>query len=572
MVKLTAAATKSIPRIIIFALTLIYGFAGLFFRDPWKNEDAIGFGGMWTLFRGNSIDWVVPHLAGRDISLGAPLPYWMGATLINLFGSWIGAANAARLYSAICFFAAALAIWYTTYLLGRRREVQPMVLAVGGQPDLKSYGMTLADGALLIFLACVGLAQRAHETTPMMAQLMGISIVLYGTVRGLDKPWQGGLWTGLGIAIVALSSNLTLSLIIVTSTIIAVIASNAKLRFRWTLTSTVLGLIGFAIWPIVWYLADLPVQWRHIAEEGWRNMPEMRTTPSIDSLSFLSVNFWAYAWPVWPLAMMSLAHWGRTKEAGAWRAPHLAIPLSLFIGSLIYILFRLGANEHDLMILIPSLSIIAAFSLPVLKRSVISFIDWFAMFSFTLIALAIWIIWLAKVTGYPESTATNVARLLPGFESQFNVLGFIVALAITGLWLAVVRWRTSRAPKEIWRCLIISASGTTLMWVLLMTLWLPTINFAKTYRHVSARLVQVIPSGGGCINTSNLGFAQLASFQYFSKLNFRDDPNCPWMLTHSQSEAKAYAQLNNKKLTLLWEDRRAADRDERLRLYEVIPE
>jgi len=405
-----------------------------------------------------------------------------------------------------------------------------------------------------------------------MAQLMGISIVLYGTVRGLDKPWQGGLWTGLGIAIVALSSNLTLSLIIVTSTIIAVIASNAKLRFRWTLTSTVLGLIGFAIWPIVWYLADLPAQWRHIAEEGWRNMPEMRATPSIESLSFLSVNFWAYAWPVWPLAIVSLAHWGRVKESGAWRAPHLAIPLSLFIGSLIYVLFRLEANEHDLMILIPSLAIIAAFSLPVLKRSVISFIDWFAMFSFTLIAIAIWIIWLAKVTGYPESTAANIARLLPGFESQFNVFGFIVALVITGLWLSVVRWRTSRAPKEIWRCLIISASGTTLMWVLLMTLWLPTINFAKTYRHVSARLVQVIPSGDGCINTSNLGFAQLASFEYFSKLNFRDDPNCPWMLTHSQSEAKAYARLNNKKLTLLWEDRRAADRDERLRLYEVIPE
>jgi 4-amino-4-deoxy-L-arabinose transferase-like glycosyltransferase len=496
----------------------------------------------------------------------------MGATLIEWFGPFIGAANAARLYAAICFFSAALAIWYATYLLGRRREVQPMALAVGGQPDMKSYGMTLADGALLIFLACVGLAQRAHETTPMMAQLMGISIVLYGTVRGLDKPWQGGLWTGLGIAIVALSSNLTLSLIIVTSTIIAVIASNAKLRFRWTLTSTVLGLMGFAIWPLVWYLSDLPPQWRHIAEEGWRNMPEMRATPSVESLGFLSVNFWAYAWPVWPLAIVSLAHWGRIKESGAWRAPHLAIPLSLFIGSLIYVLFRLEANEHDLMILIPSLSIIAAFSLPILKRSVISFIDWFAMFSFTLIALAIWIIWLAKVTGYPETTAANIARLLPGFESQFNALALVIALVITGVWLAVVRWRTSRAPKEIWRCLIISASGTTLMWVLLMTLWLPTINYAKTYRHVSARLAQVIPSGGGCINTSNLGFAQLASFEYFSKLNFRDDPNCPWMLTHSQSEAKAYAQLNNKKLSLLWEDRRAADRDERLRLYEVIPE
>ena len=432
--------------------------------------------------------------------------------------------------------------------------------------------MTLADGALLIFLACVGLAQRAHETTPMMAQLMGISIVLYGTVRGLDKPWQGGFWTGLGIAIVALSSNLTLSLIIVSATIIAVVASNAKLRFRWTLTSTVLGLIGFAIWPIIWHLTDLPTDLRHAAQEGWRNSPEMRAAPSIESLGFLSVNFWAYAWPVWPLAIISLAHWGRVKEAGAWRAPHLCIPLSLFIGSFIYVLFRLEANEHDLMILIPSLAIIAAFSLPVLKRSMISFIDWFAMFSFTIIAIAIWIIWLAKVTGYPESTAANLARLLPGFTFQFNFLALFVAIVITGAWLAVVRWRTSRAPKEIWRCLIISASGTTLMWVLLMTLWLPTINYAKTYRQVSARLTQVMPSGAGCINTSNIGDAQLASFSYFTKLSLRDDPNCPWMLTHNQSEAKAYAKLNNKKLTLLWEDRRAADRDERLRLYEVIPE
>ncbi|MBT8578916.1 hypothetical protein G6695_06660 [Polynucleobacter paneuropaeus] len=571
MVKLTAAATRSIPRIIIFALTLVYGFAGLFFRDPWKNEDAIGFGGMWTLFRGNTFDWIVPHLAGRELSLGAPFPYWLGGALIRLFGPWVGAANAARLYSAICFFATAVAIWYATYLLGRRPEVQPMAFAVGGQPDRKSYGMTLADGALLIFLACIGLAQNAHETTPMMAQLMGIGFILYGTVRGLDKPWQGGLWTGLGLMIVILSSNLTLSLIMVSSTIIAVLASNAKLRLRWTLTSTILGLIGFAIWPALWYGFNLSPELRHVAQVGWRNMPVMRSSISLDSIGFLGVNFWAYAWPVWPLAAISLAHWGTNKSAGAWRAPHLAIPLSLFIGSLIYVLFRVEANEHDLMILIPSLAIIGAFSLPILKRNLISFIDWFAMLSFTVIAIAIWVIWFAKVTGYPESTAANLARLLPGFQAQLNWLAFFIALAITGVWLAIVRWRTSRAPKEIWRCLIISASGTTLMWVLLMTLWLPTINYAKTYRYVAARLSQVISTNTGCVNTSSLGLSQLASFDYFTKLDLRDDPNCPWMLTHSQSEAQAFGSLNDKKLVLIWEDRRAADRDERLRLYEVSP-
>ena len=86
-----------------------------------------------------------------------------------------------------------------------------------------------------------------------------------------------------------------------------------------------------------------------------------------------------------------------------------------------------------------------------------------------------------------------------------------------------------------------------------------------------ARLVQVVPSGGGCVDTSNLGMAQLASFSYFTKLPLRDDPSCNLMLTHNSLEAKAYASLNKKKIELLWEDRRASDRDERLRLYQITP-
>ena len=573
MVKLTAAATAAIPRTIIFALTLVYGLAGLFQRDPWKNEDAIGFGVMWNMHHGNIQDWLIPHLSGRSLSLGAPLPYWLGTISMELFGQFIGLSNAARLYSAFCFFTAALAIWYATYLLGRRNEVQPMALALGGQPKSKNYGMTLADGALLIFLACVGLAQHAHETTPMMAQLMGISILLYGIVRGLDRPRQGGLWAGLGIAILLLSSNLILGILLILSTALCGTLCKIKLRIHWLFGSISLTCLGFVIWPLLWYFFNLNQDIRNSAIESWINWPTMQAIPSIHSLSFLSVNFWLYAWPVWPLAAISLLHWVRQKQSGLWRAPHLLIPLSLFLGGLLYTIFRSQANEHDLVILIPPLSILAAFSLPVLKRGLISFIDWLAMFSFTAIGLCIWIIWLAKITGFPESTANNVARYLPGFQGQFNWVTFIVAIIITGLWGSVVRWRTSRAPKEIWRCLIISASGTTLMWVLLMTLWLPTINYAKTYRFVAERLEKATPkNNNACIDTRNLGLAQLASFDYFTSLPLRDDPSCPLMLTHSQSEARVYADLNKKKVSLLWEDRRASDRDERLRLYQVSPE
>ncbi len=571
MVKLTAAATVSIPRIVIFALTIVYGLAGLFGRDPWKNEDSIGFGVMWTLHTGSWQDWLVPGLSGRDLSMGAPLPYWLGASLMDIFGSWIGDANAARLYSALCFFASAIAIWYATYLLGRRQEVQPMSFALGGQPNSRDYGMTLADGALLIFLACVGLAQRSHETTPMMAHLMGLSIILYGTVRGLDKPWQGGAWTGLGLVILGLSSNWALTVLIALAIGLAVLLCQVKLRFRWTLSSSVIAILGIGVWPFLWHLFHLSPELQESALQGWANTPPMHRYLAWGSLQFLSINFWAYAWPVWPLALVSLVHWGRNHDAGAWRAPHLCIPLGLLLAGFVYVLFRVDANEHDLIVLIPPMAILAAFSIPILRRSVISFIDWFAMLSFTLIAIAIWLIWFAKTTGYPAPIAANVARYIPGFEAQFSLLTLIIALIITALWLWVVQWRTSRAPKVIWRCLIISASGTTLMWVLLMTLWLPTINYAKTYRFVAERLVKSVPADVKCIDSSNLGHAQLASFIYFTKLPLADNPNCPYMLTHNASTASAFSALNDQKLKLLWEDRRAADRSERLRLYQVVP-
>ena len=84
------------------------------------------------------------------------------------------------------------------------------LIALGGQPEPRDYGRTLADSALMIFLACIGLATRAHETTPALAQLLGVTTLLYGLVRGLDKPIQGGFWTGIGLAVIALSASLWL--------------------------------------------------------------------------------------------------------------------------------------------------------------------------------------------------------------------------------------------------------------------------------------------------------------------------------------------------------------------------
>ena len=551
-------------------LTLIYALAGLFGRDPWKNDDALGIGVMWTMVKGSWIDWLLPHLAGREDIMGPPLPYWLGASSIWLFGDIIGPANAARLITALCFIGSAAAIWYATYLLGRRSEVQPMEFALGGQPNPREYGRTLADGALLIFLACIGLAQRAHEASPMLLELFGLSTVLYGVVRGLDKPWQGGLLTGLGLAIVSLSGMLWGAVFLGAAILIAFLICQTKIQWRWLLSAMGVLVLGLVIWPTLWKLSALPAGMIQKASYVWWGRDELQSRPSLAALHFFSVNFWLYAWPVWPLSAWGFYHWGR-KGLKSWTAPHLMIPAVIFLGELTFLLFIQDLSERYLITLIPPLAILAAFSIPFLKRSFISFIDWLAMISFTILAGFIWVIWFAKMTGFPKVTANNVARYIPGYVAKFSLTELIIALVVTGLWIAIVKWRVSRAPKEIWRCVVISASGTTLMWVLLMTLWLPTIDYAKTYRHVANRFAAAIPDKNECVDSSLLGDAQLASFIYFTNIKLADNPNCGLLLTHSSKEAKKSAIENRQILKLIWEDRRDSDRDERLKLYRVTP-
>ena len=303
----------------------------------------------------------------------------------------------------------------------------------------------------------------------------------------------------------------------------------------------------------------------------WWGNELIQSAPSHKSLGFLARNMPLYSWPIWPLALWSIWFWrkGANYPLGGIRNPNMALPLGLVIATLMYLVHQVDLTEQSLIITIPPLVIWACFSLPIIKRSVISFIDWLALLTFTLLGGFIWLMWFAMMTQLPAGLAKNVARQVPGFIPEFNWLAVAVAFIATGLWISVVRWRTSRAPKAIWRAVVISAAGTTLTWVLLMTLWLPTINYAKTYRAVAERLVKAIPSDYNCFNGNYLGDGQLASFIYFTNIKFKDDASCNLWLTHSAKEAKESAKINNQIFVLLWEDHRAGDRAERLRLYKV---
>ena len=79
-----------------------------------------------------------------------------------------------------------------------------------------------------------------------------------------------------------------------------------------------------------------------------------------------------------------------------------------------------------------------------------------------------------------------------------------MAVAATAAWLLLVAWRTRRHRAAIWKSLAVPAGGTVLGWVLLMTLWLPMLDYGRSYGpHIQA-LRQHIPADVRCMQT--LGF------------------------------------------------------------------
>ncbi|CAH2803345.1 MAG: Probable inner membrane transmembrane protein [uncultured Caballeronia sp.] len=558
VVRLTASATSVLPRWLLLAICITYASFGLFGRDPWKNEDAAGFGVMWTMANGDTRDWLLPNLVGKAPTADGPLMYWLGASAIRLLSPWIDASNTSRVVTGLLFCIACAFVWYSTYLLGRRDEAQPFKYAFGGEPEPRDYGRTLADGALLILLACFGLAERGHETTPQLAQFAGTAMLIYGLVRSLDKPIHGGLVWGAAIGVVGLSSSPVLVFALLLCTLAMTIIVKQVRALPLLIYGLPVAIVLIAAWvlPTLHFFPDDGQWW---LRQWWRNsFYSFAGTPS-SVFGYAIKNLPLFTWPAWPLAIWAFVSWG-----GLRRSPHVGVPLSI-IGPLLV----LQAHETNrlFMLLLPPLSVLATFALPTLKRGAINAIDWFAMLSFTIIGSLVWLVWTAGMIGFPAPMARNLARLVPGFHPEFKLISFVCAVAVTVCWFLLARWRLARHPKVLWRSVVLSSAGTTLMWVLLMTLWLPVVNYSRTYRDVAEQIAEHLPPDYTCISPVRLGDAQIATFAYFGGMHFAFDEDCDVILHQDRSDYGEPLSMSAFAWKLVWEGRRIADRDERFRLY-----
>lgn len=482
-------AAQRLPRIALLLFCAAYVLPGVFGRDPWKSADISAFGYMLGIANGQT-PWLAPTVGGLPAD-AALLPYWLGAVFIKLLGPWLGPALAARIPFALLLVAVLVLTWYACYHLARTEAAQPLPFAFGGEANPTDYARAIADGALLALVATLGLLQLGHETTPELAQLASVALFLYALAA---SPFRGRTPViAVVIALPALAASgapaIALTLGLVGGLICNASTYEPARHFvRWIVASTVFAVL----------LAT--------ALGAWAVRTEVSTLSLGGAWGLLRLLAW-FTWPAWPLALWTVWRW-RDHLSNR----HIAVPLGCAGVSLLACI-AMGSSERALMLGLPPLAVLAAFALPTLQRSTAAAIDWFSVCFFTAFAAAIWVVYASMQIGVPAQPAANIARLAPGYVPSFSVFALAFAGLGTLAWLWLVKWRTGRNRHPLWKSLVLPASGVALCWLLAMTLLLPPLDQARSYRSLVQRVSKLMPRTD-CIAAPGVTRAQAAALEY----------------------------------------------------------
>jgi 4-amino-4-deoxy-L-arabinose transferase-like glycosyltransferase len=561
------SAVRRLPRLALFLFCAAYALPGFLGRGPWKNEDIAAFGVMRELASmvGN---WLRPQLLGQVTEFDALVPYWLGAIAIKAF-PFLDPAWAVRIPFVALLVLTMLATWYAVYYLARSPQAQPVAFAFGGEASPVDYARAIADTALLALIASLGLAQLSHETTPALAQLGFTALTFYAMAaspyRAATKILGPAFGLLVGLAGLALSGAPTLAFLLGMG---GALVEWTHMRWgtgqsdpaarqqswHWVLLITCITLLvallahGLDLWR--WRI-HLPGSDGQSALKDWRSLGRLL--------------LW-FTWPAWPLAMWTLYRWRRQLASR-----HVALPL-WFAAMSVAATLTTTASDRSLLLSLPPLAVLAAFALPTLKRSVASLIDWFTLLFFTGCGIIIWVVWIAMQTGVPRQPAANVAKLAPGFEPSFSWLAFLAALLATLAWAWLVKWRAGAQRAAIWKSLVLPAGGATLCWLLLMTLWLPLLDYARSLAPLSRQIANLVDKNA-CVEIYGVGSAQAAALQYHGGLELRQagtQANCPYLIVDVEAQPTLSRAVNLPDWAFQATVRRPTDKTENVLLFKRV--
>ena len=543
LTKRSGGARNLVPIILLLAAFIFLGLTG---HDPWKADEAYIFGIVHSMLEDGS--WLVPLVAGEPFMEKPPLYAWVAAWLVRGLDGWLTAPDAARMTSGLfmattCWaIASAARNWWGD-----------------------GYGRY---GALLL-TACLGLTVQSHMMMPDVPLLTSFSVACWGYSIAQRRSTAAGLLLGLGVGIGFLSKGILGPAVIGLTSILLPVCFK-----QWRETSyrnmlaiaLITSLPLLLVWPtlLYWHAPDLFSTWfwdnnfgRFLgfsaAGRGTEHPPYFwwQTLP------------W-FTFPVLPMALYVL--WQRWRQIVA--HPGMQYTILLTAVMLVVLLFSACVRAVYALPMLAPLAILAvpsARSLPLLVNRL-----WAggSLILFGVPAAIIWTGWLIMMCTSAVPQWSWITRYLPAdFVPQFDLANFSFAAVLTaGACYGIRRYHAVQSPA---RGLFSWMIGLTVVWGLLSTLWMPWLDYAKSYTQVFESIPW--PHSHECITSLGLGEGERAMLDYTAdRLTYRQEvtarPDCDLLFFQGYVNTGA-GVIDSSKWELIWSGGRPGDSWQRFWLF-----
>jgi 4-amino-4-deoxy-L-arabinose transferase-like glycosyltransferase len=386
-------------------------------------------------------------------------------------------------------------------------------------------------------MGCLGFLVRAHLLSADNALLCGMALGLYGLTLAPRLPLAGGLALGCGIGVAFLGRGLLGPLfLLVTALLLPIFATWRALAYLRALGVALLTLAPWVlVWPLLLYQHSpaLFEEWLLVHSVG--DLVEfLHYGPESDPFFYLKTLPW-FAWPALPIALWTLWAGARGLNGGIAKAG-IQLPALLFVVMLVPLSLAADTREVFAQPLLLPLCLLGAAGVDSLRRGSSAALDWFGILTFGLLALALWLAWLALLGGQPVGLATQLQKVHPAYQARFETWAVALSAGFTLLWFALVR----PARRSNRRAVLNWAAGITLVWGVAMTLWLPYIDYDKSYRGMMLDLKRVLAQEQGCVASRNVAEAQRALLDFFvdvqtQRVERGPENQCPLLLVQGDA-------------------------------------
>jgi 4-amino-4-deoxy-L-arabinose transferase-like glycosyltransferase len=492
-----ASASRPVPAWLVLAILAAYIVPGLVGHDPWKQDEAYVFGGVYDMLRDG--DWLVAKVGGVPFMEKPPLYHWIAAICARAFHPWLPLHDGARLASGLFVALSAGAVALAARL---------------------AWGEGQGRIGALAALSAVGLVTNAQLMLTDLPLMAGFALATAGLAAShARKPW-GGIVLGIGVGIGFLAKGVFAPAVIGVGALVLPLAFPTWRTRRYgrdLAIALAASLPCLLVWPIALWLRSpaLVTTW------FWDNNIGRYLGFSVARLGAATeTGFWLQNWPwfLFPLWLLVLSALVRD------RARFLAAPgaqIGLTLAGCIAAVLATSASARAIYALpmIPPLALAVAGGRGAGEGRVDRGLFWLGISIASAAILLAWRGWAGLAFAGHAPDWPWLTRYFPpdfALELDYDDIAF-AALITVGYGLACVMLR-----GQPYRGLVAWVGALATAWALVALLWLPWIDNAKSYRGVYESMARAMPEGVDCVASLELGESERAMLDYVAGIRTLD--------------------------------------------------